>query len=562
MPYSHRPLARPRLIGLTMVKNEQDIIEPMIRHNAALLDVLILLDNGSVDETRIIAMSLARELGNVVVTESAAFGYTQGERLTRLLHAAQSSYFADFVLFLDADEFIGATSRKDLQIELGKIPPNGFGGMTWHNFVLTDGATIVDPPHGLTQRPAETRPTWKAVLRLDGAFQPDLVVSRGSHAITQAGKLLPRVLLPNLPLWHFPIRGRAQITAKALVGWLACLAANPRAFESAESNHWQAMFRHIVDRSGVDATDLRSMSIHYGDPRYVPGTSLLPEPPTVHDPAPIQTSRRYSTGAFLDPLILLARSWEQALQANDPLFAPAEASPAAVIDIPPFRFLYEKYQFSSVLDVDCGIGLDLELFGRLGVKDLAGVGRLPQEALKLRQGGYVCHDDPAVGFSLGRKFALVLCMNVAADLSPAHASTVIGNADRHAMSMIGFSLNEPSSEHLAAWLERWRAMGWVPDLMETLALRCLSSTASLRRGFVILSRIAASPPAHAIGLMEATTELLAIARRPFESPKDATGVHDEPLLDAAEASWLGYEVRSRALSRSLSRQIQNDRVTV
>ena len=57
MPYSHRRSGRPKVIGLSMVKNDQDIIEPMLRHNAALLDALIVLDNGSVDDTRVIAVA-------------------------------------------------------------------------------------------------------------------------------------------------------------------------------------------------------------------------------------------------------------------------------------------------------------------------------------------------------------------------------------------------------------------------------------------------------------------------------------------------------------------------
>ena len=144
-------------------------------------------------------------------------------------------------------------------------------------------------------------------------------------------------------------------------------------------------------------------------PAYVLGLPPPPDPPVVHDPAPIHTERRYSTGAFLDPLILLARSWEQALRARDPLFAPEEAA-GAMIDIPPFRFLVDKHQPASVLDVGCGVGLDLELFARLGVADIAGVGTLPREDLVLRHGGYVTH-DPAVAFTFGRQYALVLCLN-------------------------------------------------------------------------------------------------------------------------------------------------------
>ena len=279
MPDSHRRSGRPRVIGLTMVKNEQDIIEPMLRHNAALLDALIVLDNGSVDDTRAIALALARELGNVVVTDSARFGYTQGERMTRLLHAAQSAYFADFVLFLDADEFIGTTSRTALHAELAKIPPSGFGAIAWRTYVITGGIAIADPPRDLEHRlVAEALPVFKTVLRLDGAFQPDLAVGRGSHAVTRLGTPLPGVLLPDLPLWHFPIRGPAQLTAKALVGWLACLAANPRAAETAESYHWRGMYQRIVDGPGLNGADLRTLSMHYADPSLCAGPAAAAGP--------------------------------------------------------------------------------------------------------------------------------------------------------------------------------------------------------------------------------------------------------------------------------------------
>jgi hypothetical protein len=540
VPYSHRSSGQPRVIGLAMVKNEQDIIEPMIRHNAALLDVLIVLDNASVDETRAIVLALVRELGNVIVTDSCKFGYTQGERMTQLLCAAQSSYFADFVVFLDADEFIGTTSRAAFHAELRRIPPIGFGAMMWHNFVVTDATATENPPSGLTyRRAAEVLPVYKAALRLDGVFQADLIVLRGNHSFRHLGKLLPGTLLSNLPLWHFPIRGRAQLTAKVLVGWLACLAANPRAFEVRQSDHWQSMYRRVVDGSGLDDSDLRDLSLHYADTDYVLGISHPPDPPIMHDPPSIDSTRRYSTGAFLDPLMLLARSWEETLRARDPLFTPEEALDA-VIDIPPFRFLNDKHQFASVLDIACGIGLDLELFGRLGVPEPVGVGKLPPDALKLRRGGYVAH-DPNLAFSLGRRYTMVLCLNTVAHQSFEDALTLIGNADRHAEAMIVFSMDDPGADHQEEWLMRWRGMGWVPDLMETLALRCLSSSALLRRGLVVLRRSSELVSEMEVSdVPEGTRELLAIARRPFQMPAPAPGVHEEALLEPAARSWLGY----------------------
>ncbi|HEX4369276.1 MAG TPA: hypothetical protein VH023_20745, partial [Rhodopila sp.] len=114
---------------------------------------------------------------------------------------------------------------------------------------------------------------------------------------------------------------------------------------------------------------------------------------------------------------------------------------------------------------------------------------------------------------------------------PDNAAALIGNVDRHADAMVAFSLDDHTPDHLDTWLTRWHRLGWGPDLLETQALRCLSSSAPLRRGLVILRRGTNQ---------DETDELLAIARRPFRMPPPAPGVHAEPLLDPAETSWLGY----------------------
>lgn len=52
-----------------MVRNEQDIIEPFIRHHAKMMSLMFVLDNRSTDQTRTILRNLAQELGNVIVTD-------------------------------------------------------------------------------------------------------------------------------------------------------------------------------------------------------------------------------------------------------------------------------------------------------------------------------------------------------------------------------------------------------------------------------------------------------------------------------------------------------------
>jgi len=50
-----------KLVSISMVKNEEDIIESFVRYNLNIFDEMILLDNGSSDNTLNILNSLKRE---------------------------------------------------------------------------------------------------------------------------------------------------------------------------------------------------------------------------------------------------------------------------------------------------------------------------------------------------------------------------------------------------------------------------------------------------------------------------------------------------------------------
>ena len=67
---------RPTVFGMTVVKNEADVIEASVRHNLRFLDRLIVLDDGSVDDTRDILAKLRKELPNLIVREARRYGTT------------------------------------------------------------------------------------------------------------------------------------------------------------------------------------------------------------------------------------------------------------------------------------------------------------------------------------------------------------------------------------------------------------------------------------------------------------------------------------------------------
>ena len=50
-----------KLVGLSMVRNESDVIETFVRHNLTLLDELHIIDHNSSDNTREILTLLKEE---------------------------------------------------------------------------------------------------------------------------------------------------------------------------------------------------------------------------------------------------------------------------------------------------------------------------------------------------------------------------------------------------------------------------------------------------------------------------------------------------------------------
>ena len=548
----------PRILSLSMVRNEQDIIEPFVRHNMQFVDYMVILDNGSHDQTRNILSKLLQDYSGLVIADDPAFGYNQSERMRRMLALTQTTLFADYVLFLDADEFIDAPSRGELETALLTIPFGGVGLVPWRTFVLPADNTAeaqLDVPRTMKWRRAEERPLFKkAVLRLDSTYQPDLQPSAGNHDVhSSTGRTLSRVDVPGIAVAHFPLRSRAQLLSKIIVGWMANLAIRPNARESSLCYHWRQLFDRIC--GGVTFTDaeLSRISLDYAhdvDAEEAAANEIVPAPP------PANYDRRYSTGVFADPLRLVARAWEQTLAPTQPLLTltrpdgelnrsrvGATAFDAAwhwdnlFIDIPPFQYAFEKWHPSSVLDIGCGIGGYLALAKALGTQTRFGIDGLACAATALTAEEYLAH-DLATPVHLGRRFDLVLCLEVAEHLSPDRTGILYDSIVQHAAERVIFSaaeLGQPGHGHINCrpfgdWLALWDRYGWVPELAPTLAMRSLATLSWLRRNLVVLRRATQRDGA------ADTRALLEVAARDFAWYGQAPGVREYAFREELPSS--------------------------
>jgi hypothetical protein len=305
----------PNVVGLCVVKNEQDIIEPFVRHNLRFLDSLLVLDNGSADNTWEILKELTKEFRGLVLGQDDEFAHTQSARTTRMFRSAQLTYNPDYIMPLDADEFIGVAERSAFWAILQQIPHGGYGLMPMRTFVITpDTVTISaeDPPRSLQWRRREESPVfYKIVLRPDGQDVNDLVIEHGNHHVKSVcGREIPCVKLEELSLMHVPVRSRDQFIAKVIVGWMASLARDPAVRSSGLTWHKRDDFDRIANGHAIDDNALCEFSFLYAQS----SKSIDWRTDVVRNDLHFDYVRRYSTGKPLDAIQLIARSWEQSLR--------------------------------------------------------------------------------------------------------------------------------------------------------------------------------------------------------------------------------------------------------
>jgi len=307
----------PKILGICIVKNEQDVIEAMVRHNLRFLDRLVVIDIGSVDATRKILHQLSQELSQLTVNENNRFAW-QTKGLTPYLHHYQYAYPSEFVMGLDADEFLDLDDKVSLRAALAGIPQGGYGLLPWRTYVLRPQQRDIPGADPLRQmewrRREELPPYYKAIIRLGGAPADHLEISPGNHLVRiLSGQSVPVVQLHWLRLLHYPVRSRDQLVAKNIVGWMAWLPLDKDAGETTDNREWRENCDCFLHNTTIDQQALCELSLLYLQaPRTVDWQGDV-----VQEPSRLVYQLHYSTGQCLGALELITRSWERSLTGTE-----------------------------------------------------------------------------------------------------------------------------------------------------------------------------------------------------------------------------------------------------
>lgn len=268
-----------KLVALTVVKIDGDIIEEFVRHTLKFADHMIVVDNASLDRTKEILRALKAEGLRLTVWDAEVIAATPG--MTALLaRKAFSETGADYLLLLDADEFIKADSRDALEQALAALPEGTHAAVPWVTYVPTrqdDAGQRRILLRLCWRRISEARPFSKLFLSRSFMDRPDATLIYGNHIIKDSE---PSVVstLDGLELAHFPVRSLRQIQNKALLGWSMFLAMGYTEKDDL-AYQWNRLYKKLENNERWSDDDFFQCAWHYLD-------SETEKPEVIFDPLP------------------------------------------------------------------------------------------------------------------------------------------------------------------------------------------------------------------------------------------------------------------------------------
>jgi hypothetical protein len=275
-----------RIVGLGMVGNEADIVEAFVRHHVPRLDRLELVVHDPVDETRAILECLAAEGLPLVLHEARHVAFRQAEEITHrsreLLRGG-----TEFVVLLDADEFLRMPDPDYLRRALPALPPGRFGAFRWQSYVPLPGDDPREPNplRRIRHRRREEGVDCHKVVLTRAFLDGDHFLLEGNHCVMRSSPGAPAAPAPMtelkaVRLAHFPVRSREQFESKVVLGELR-KRGTPGADPSLGS-HWRASYEAIRDGGALDAAALARIAVRYafpGDPSLdIPADGLVDDP--------------------------------------------------------------------------------------------------------------------------------------------------------------------------------------------------------------------------------------------------------------------------------------------
>jgi Glycosyl transferase family 2 len=298
-----------RLVTTTTLRNEADILETFVRHHAALADRMIVTCHFCQDDSTELARELQREGLPLDVRELPDPIYEEAKFNTDVFDEAASTYDPEWILPLDADEFLVCGDVPSLDAALDRLPRHLPTRVLLKAYVPTLDDDEAEPNvlRRITNRSAAVFGS-KVIVPRDLRRGRRIGIAQGHHHVYErkTGRAIPHVDTDAVVIAHFPIRSSAQYRRRILGGWPAARAAPE--FRQGSSIHWEHAYRQLASE-----TPTRERFMEIARTYNVPGGA---DEPLVHDPVESAFEIRYPQKAPSPETVLALTAEGMAVTAH------------------------------------------------------------------------------------------------------------------------------------------------------------------------------------------------------------------------------------------------------
>ena len=253
-----------KIFSISMVKNEADVIESFVRYNSNVMDGMIILDNGSTDDTLKILKQLKDEGLPIIIFEDTDREHEQAAKMSKLMIKSVEEFQADIVVPLDADEFIISSNKGNPRNILEKIGPNTYYHVKWRTFVPDFNKNDDFIPARITSARDSSKEMCKVIIPKELVKNYKVKLTFGNHNLVFDPKyndVINSVINNDLRIAHFPIRSKEQLISKVAVGWIYTLSRFGR--PEGQNFHWKIMFNKLKENKEIVNQDLIDFAKKY-----------------------------------------------------------------------------------------------------------------------------------------------------------------------------------------------------------------------------------------------------------------------------------------------------------
>ena len=250
-----------KIAVVSMVKNEEDIVESFARHACSFADFLLIANHQSSDRTKQILESLQSENLPIQIVDLEDQAYDHSTVMTDLMRQSLDRDF-DIILPMDADEFLIQSNgnSQSLRQALQNLDPEKCYTMQWKWFEIIEPEIHADRFILSRDFLIDSQPTFGPKTCIGGKIAKRLdlrIMKGGHHPLLPNGDIPPQDEIGSgIFSAHFPKRSVGQILSKTMIGWIGHLLQFGKYGQF--SYDWLSTAREYIDENIVPEYHLKN----------------------------------------------------------------------------------------------------------------------------------------------------------------------------------------------------------------------------------------------------------------------------------------------------------------